>query len=232
MSISLAEIFDALVGDETVATQYAEFVLSYIKTGTCLDLACGTGMISAKLNAQLTMTGLDHDPDMLKQYHHANPDCETILGSLNDLSAIGSYDSIILFGDSLNYVLSLDEVKTLIQQVLEHLNPNGVFLFDMHTENRYTEFKEEYLEEGIVMNHPFQWTILSLEDQLINHHFAFYDNIGQVQTISFDQRVYPLENIISYLRLLNSSFDLYSDFNAGIHPDAEKYLFAVRKDHL
>jgi len=232
MSISIAEIFDALVEDQAVNQQYASFVLNYAKEGDCLDLACGTGSISRLLKSTFKMTGLDIDPHMLQQYAIKNPDCQTILGSMSDLSSLGAYDVIFLFGDSMNYILDFEEVKTVIQQVLHHLKPGGVFLFDIHTENRYEEFKEEYCEEGLVMNHPFQWTILSLPDQIINHHFAFYDALGHAETISFNQKVYPLNEILLYLESMNLQVDVYSDFILGIHPDKEKYHLAVRRSSV
>jgi len=166
---------------------------------------------------------------MLKQYSKRNPECETILGSMSDLGSLGSYDSIILFGDSLNYLLGLDEVNQVIREAYRHLNDNGFFFFDMHTENRHQEFTQEYLEEGIVMGHPFQWTILSLPEHMINHHFAFYDETGHAQTISFNQKVFQYEDVMSLLTQMHWSIDVYSDFEAGHHEDKEKYLFVLRK---
>jgi SAM-dependent methyltransferase len=232
MPISLAEVFDALVEDETVAEQYAQFVLNQIQSGSCLDLACGTGTISEKLKSHFKVTGLDIDPMMIKEYTKRNPECQTILGSMSDLNALGYFDVITLFGDSLNYVLDSDEVKSVLSQAVAHLNDNGVFLFDMHTENRLEEFKEEYLEEGIVCGHPFQWTILSMPDMIINHHFAFFDEKGIAETLTFDQRVYPIQFILDHLESLNTQVECYSDFVLGIHPDKEKYLFVVRRRSL
>ncbi len=229
MLISFAEIFDALVEDEAVSVQYADFVLNYVQKGTCLDLACGTGSISAQLKSNFKCTGLDIDPQMLIRYKKKNPDAQTILSSMSELDSLGSYDAILLFGDSLNYILDFDELKRIIRQALMHLNPEGVFFFDIHSENRYDEFLEEYCEEGIVLGHSFQWTILSLPDQIINHHFAFYDENGHAETISFNQKVYPLQDIISYLNQLEVDVDVFSDFNSGIHPEKEKYMFAVKR---
>jgi SAM-dependent methyltransferase len=232
MPISLAEVFDALVEDEAVANQYAQFVLNQAQKGSCLDLACGTGTVSEKLKPYFEITGLDLDPEMLKMYSKRNPECQTILGSMSDLKGLGYFDAILLFGDSLNYVLGLDELKSVLSEAVYHLKDKAVFLFDMHTENRYEEFKEEYLEEGIVCGHPFQWTILSMPDQIINHHFAFFDELGHAQTISFDQRVYPLKLILDHLESLDTSVEVYSDFIKGIHPDKEKYLFVVKRRSL
>lgn len=229
MPISLAEVFDALVEDESVSIRYASLVKSLVKKGKLLDLACGTGTISQQLKGDFDTTGLDLDEAMLIQFSKRNPGLKTILGSMTDLSALGYYDAIILFGDSLNYLLTHHDVKTTLCEAIAHLNDQGVFLFDMHTLARYDEFKEEYLEEGLVLDHPFQWTIQSLPDQIINHHFAFYDDAGHAQTISFDQRVYELESILSILDDCDVVYDIYSDFEPGIHPDKEKYLIAVRR---
>jgi len=229
MTISLAEVFDALVEDEVVSIRYASLVKSYLKHGSILDLACGTGTISEQLKADFEVTGLDIDQAMLIQYAKRNPELKVIHQSMTDLSNLGLYDGIILFGDSLNYLLSLDEVDKTLSEAINHLNNEGVFLFDMHNESRYEEFKDEYIEEGVVLNHPFQWTIQSLPDQLINHHFAFFDDQGHAQTLSFNQRVYSLETILERLNKHRVKIDLYSDFEPGIQIDKEKTLFAVRR---
>ena len=161
MTISLAEVFDALVEDEVVSIRYASLVKSYLKQGSILDLACGTGTISEQLKAEYEVTGLDIDQAMLIQYGKRNPELKTHHQSMTDLSNLGLYDGIVLFGDSLNYLLSLDEVEKTLSEAIDHLNNEGVFLFDMHNESRYEEFKDEYIEEGVVLNHPFQWTIQS-----------------------------------------------------------------------
>jgi hypothetical protein len=157
------------------------------------------------------------------------PCWNSIENAIRDLSHTSTYDAILLFGDSLNYLLTLDLVKKTLSEAVAHLSDHGVFLFDMHTPERYEEFKEEYCEEGLVLDHPFQWTIQSLPDQLINHHFAFYDESGHAQTISFDQRVYALKDITSILDDLPVVYDCYSDFVPGIHLGSEKTLIAVRR---
>jgi len=180
MPISLAEVFDALVEDESVSIRYADLVRSYIKEGTLLDLACGTGTISQQLKTEFTITGLDIDEAMLDQFRKRNPGLKTFQGSMTDLSQLNTYDVIILFGDSLNYLLTLEDVRKTLSEAIMHLSDQGVMLFDMHTPERYEEFKEEYCEEGLVLNHPFQWTIQSLPDQLINHHFVYLQSYWQL----------------------------------------------------
>jgi len=229
MPISLADVFDALVEDVDVAKRTAAFVLAQVQDGSLLDLACGTGTISEQLKDRFEITGLDLDEEMLKQFRKRNPGLKTVLGSMSDLSGLAQYDAIVLFGDSLNYLLTIEEVKKTLCEAIDHLKMGGVFFFDMHTPARYTEFLEEYCEEGVVVDTPFQWTIQSLPDELINHHFAFYDQDGHAQTLSFDQRVYPLSEIQAILDEHHAHYQIWSDFEPGIDPTKEKYLFAVRR---
>lgn len=227
--IELADFFDALVEDEAVAIAYADFVRSQAHGKTLLDLACGTGTISQQLKQDFTITGLDQDPAMLKRFNARNPGVLTILGSMEDLSKLPQYDIIFLFGDSLNYVLSEEGVKKTLSEAIKHLNPQGVFLFDLHTEDRYEEFKTEYIEEGIVLGKPFQWTIQSLPEGILNHHFAFFDEEGHAETLSFDQRVYSLSVITDILEEMQADYTVYNDTDVMQSASHEKYLVAVRR---
>jgi len=229
MPIELADLFDALVEDVEVAKRLADFVQAQIRKGTLLDLACGTGTVSEQLKGDFEVTGLDLDPAMLRQFQKRNPGLKTVLGSMTDLSGLKTYDAIILFGDSLNYLMALDAVEKTLCEAIDHLKPGGVFFFDMHTPARYAEFQEEYCEEGLVLDIPFQWTIQSLPEDVINHHFAFYDPEGHAETLSFDQRVYPLKEIQAILDRCHTTVTIWSDFEAGIDATKEKYLFAVRR---
>jgi len=64
---------------------------------------------------------------------------------------------------------------------------------------------------------------------VINHHFAFYDPEGHAETLSFNQRVYPLKEIQAILDRCHTTVTIWSDFEPGIDPTREKYLFAVRR---
>ena len=67
---ALASVYDAIMADIEYG-DWAEFILDYardvsLKPTTALDLACGTGALTAELQARgLTVTGLDASAEML-----------------------------------------------------------------------------------------------------------------------------------------------------------------------
>ena len=54
-------------------------------------------------------------------------------------------------------------------------------MFDMHNIKRLKEFEEQYIEEGIIDDIQYQWTIMSDYDDIINEHFTFYNKDGMIQ---------------------------------------------------
>ena len=230
MRVELADRLDELIGDPQATAQYAQYVLKHAQQGQLLELACGTGSLAQRLRAQFTVEGLDVDPAMIRQFQQKNPGCLTHTRSMTDLSGLGQYDVIVCFGDSLNYIVQDDEVKQVFHEVYTHLKPGGVFLVDAHTEARLTEFETEYLEEGYLGSTPYQWSIQTLPDDLLDHHVVFYDAKGAAQRIQIVQRVYPLDQLKQWLKPFAWAITVSSDFVEGVQPSAEKYLLACRKE--
>lgn len=231
MAIELAEVLDALIGDQEATQTYASFVLSQAQSGKLLELACGTGALASVLKSSFEVEGLDHDAAMLKQFSQKNPDCVTHHRSMTQLQGLGTYDVILCFGDSLNYLTDDHDVDELFKQVDGHLRPGGVFLFDLHTEARLEEFENEFIEEGMLGEVGYQWTIQTLPDQLIDHQLTFYDASGSFTRHQIIQRVYPLADIKTRLKRFNWSIRVFSDFNEGIDAQAEKYLLVCTKEN-
>ena len=97
----------------------------------------------------------------------------------------------------------------------------------MHTPERLNEFAEEYIEEGMLGNTPYQWTILSDEDR-IYQHFAFWTPQG----LREEHHVQTVFDPLAVCRLMEEAgFDveIMTDFTKpGIQP-GEKLFYAGRK---
>ncbi|MEI7668080.1 MAG: class I SAM-dependent methyltransferase, partial [Erysipelotrichaceae bacterium] len=186
--IELADVYDDLLQDLDAIDKYRKFIQRFINKGDFLELACGTGDLIKVLKLDYQIEGLDIDSNMLKKAMIKNPECRFYHQSMLNLDNTKQYDAIILFGDSINYLLEEKDLDYLFKQVKQHLNPSGIFMFDMHSEKRLIEFKEEYIEEGIIQSMPYQWSILSLDDSLIHHHFTFYLDNSKYDEKSVTQR--------------------------------------------
>lgn len=63
---------------------------------------------------------------------------------------------------------------------------------------RIEEFSDEYIEEGYVLDTPYQWTIQSdNENNCLYEHFAFYEEDGIIN-----------ENHIQYIHDVNKLTDI------------------------
>lgn len=230
MPVELADLLDELIGDPEATQAYADYVLKHARSGNLLELACGTGALANRLSPYFRVEGLDLDPAMIRHFQRCNPDCVTHIRSMTDLSGLGSYDVILCFGDSLNYLVDADDVQQLFQTVWDHLNPRGWFLLDAHSEARLKEFESEYIEEGYLGLIPYQWTIQTLSEDHLDHQLVFYEPNGAPQRVHIVQRVYALEDLKRWLKRFPWSITVSSDFEEGIDPQAEKVFLACRKE--
>ena len=107
---------------------------------TVLDLACGTGSLTAELARRgYEMIGADRSGDMLAQAAEKCRDLEGVIPpiflcqSMEKLDLYGTIDACVCCLDSVNYVTSPARLRRAFGRVHLFLNPGGVFLFDINT---------------------------------------------------------------------------------------------------
>ena len=149
---TLASFYDALTENvqyEARSAYISGFFSRYgVQHGsTVLDLACGTGSLTACLRELgYQMTGVDLSPDMLTLAKQKCPDCDFILCSMTEYIARQKFDACVSALDSVNHLCSMDEVKQCFSAVAASLKPNGMFVFDVNT---------KYKHNQILANHTF-----------------------------------------------------------------------------
>lgn len=228
---ALAAYYDALVEDEAATAEWVNFVKKHVQGQKLLEVACGSGEITLALAREgFMMSALDLSEEMLKQAQN-KADSERVdwrCGNMCDLSSWPLFDGILCFCDSLNYLLSRQEVSTFFAQAYAHLRPSGVLLFDMHSQDRLSEFQTEYDEAGTVCGVPYEWTVQA-QDDCLYHNFVFYDEAARVTLEQHIQRVYDPDWILGELRQLGLQVSVYTDFvQAGIQ-NGEKYFYVAVK---
>ena len=112
-----------------------------------LDLCCGTGSATLALaEAGYRMCGVDGSRSMLKQAraktrgaHKRAEKTKFYEGLLpkfrssKGLTQRERFDFVVSYYDSLNYLLTEEELGTAFLEVCEALRPGGMFVFDMNT---------------------------------------------------------------------------------------------------
>jgi SAM-dependent methyltransferase len=107
-----------------------------IPRSTCLDVACGTGTISAILQRLgFTVIGVDSSREMLRVAKAKCPKATFYRTDIRDFSLPGSNKPVLAvsFYDSLNYLLSDRDLLRAFRMVNNNLDSRGIFLFDINT---------------------------------------------------------------------------------------------------
>ena len=142
----LAGCYDELTTDVRYSrwADYIEkhFARSALPIHTVLDLACGTGSLTAELMGRgYEMICADRSAEMLSV---AAEKCRDLVGeppvflcqSMEKLDLYGTVDACVCCLDSVNYVTSPRKLKKAFQRVHLFLMPGGLFLFDINTPDK------------------------------------------------------------------------------------------------
>ncbi|MBI9043410.1 MAG: class I SAM-dependent methyltransferase [Anaerolineaceae bacterium] len=109
-----------------------------IPIGSLLDIACGEGTFALKLaQDHWTVTGIDLSPEMINIAKEKNADHDIKLQfmemNMSTLEFSNEFDVVTCWYDSLNYLLSRQELEQTFQSVFRSLKSKGIFIFDMNT---------------------------------------------------------------------------------------------------
>lgn len=137
----------AEIYDQTGQSRFGLRMLTYIRKilqthqwqgGRVLDLACGTGAVALRLAREgYEVLGVDCSEAMLRQARGKSAGVKNapvwLQQDMRALALNRQVDLVTCFYDSLNYILSLAEMKQVFLGVREALVPGGLFLFDLNT---------------------------------------------------------------------------------------------------
>lgn len=139
----LASIYDFVMRHVDYPA-WGNYVASLLRRHECepgrlLDLACGTGNASFALAAAgYRLTGYDASEEMVRvareKASRQQRDLRFGVRDLRDLSGVGEHGAAVCLYDSLNYLLTLEEVGEALTQVHAVLPEGAVFIFDICTE--------------------------------------------------------------------------------------------------
>jgi SAM-dependent methyltransferase len=103
-----------------------------------LDLCCGTGQLARILSERgYRITGIDGSAEMLRFARENAPDVQFILDDARSFKVPGLYDAVISVFDSLNHIMTIEELTSVFRSVYAALKADGLFLFDLNLEAGY-----------------------------------------------------------------------------------------------
>lgn len=254
---AIAHVYDKL-NAEINYTAWADFVEDsfdqYMQARPCLvlDLACGTGSMALELAARgYDMIGVDGSADMLSEaFERALERGVNVLWLEQDMRTFelyGTVGAVTCCLDSLNYLLSGEDLSACFSTVHNYLDPDGLFLFDMNTPYKFRHvyannayiLEDELIygegedEERVPVFCGWQNTYhedsgicdfdLSLFEALPDGSYRREDEHQQ-------ERCYTMDEIRT--RLSDAGFEflgVWSDYNRSpINEQTERWYFAAR----
>lgn len=100
------------------------------KSGTLLDVGCGTGEHLKYLSSNFDCTGLDINRRMIQIAKSKVPDAEFKVANMIDFKFRSKFDVIICLFSSIGYVQSFHNLVKTIENLFRHLNDTGLVLVE------------------------------------------------------------------------------------------------------
>ncbi|WNB93455.1 class I SAM-dependent methyltransferase [Bacillus sp. NEB1478] len=239
-----AYLYDQLMED----APYSKW-LSFIKSASknyclnakrLLDVGCGTGSLSVLLGKEgYEVTGVDLSADMLtvakEKADNENVALSLFQQDMRELEGLGQFDIITILCDSLNYILTEEDVKKVFDSANQHLRPEGLLLFDVHSIHKihHIFMGNTFGSNDDHLSYIWQCYEGELENS-VEHDLSFfiqsgdcYERYDELHT----QRTFAVEKYTAWLEECNFQvLSITGDFkDEALANDAERILFAAQK---
>ncbi len=187
------------------------------KPGLTLDLACGTGSLTVRLAERgIDVYGLDASPEMLsiaqRKASAAGHPLFFICQKMQEMDLAGKVDTVICILDSINHLISPEDVLRTFRQVSRFLNPGGFFLFDVNTLYKHCFVLKDHTYVYDLEDIYCVWQNINARGKgRIGISLDFFERRGSVYIRSserFYERAYPIKALLAMLK------------SAGIQPAA------------
>lgn len=244
---SLAPYYDELMAAVPYQgwVEYVELLLSLEdhQARRVLDCACGTGNVSFLLEAQgYEVTGVDLSQAMIQvalakaQTRHSG--VRFLQRDLAALDLAERFDTATCLYDSLNYVLEAEHLQAVFVAIARHLEPGGIFIFDMNSEYSFEAdlFSQQSRDARKALQYDWR---------------AEFDAVTRICTVSMDfrkrlpdgsiclfhevhqEKAYRLDDVKQYLRGAGLKplrvFDAYT-LNRP-YAQSERWYFVAQRKH-
>ena len=220
----LAKSYDRLTNDVDYAA-VVDFYFEILKREglsprTAVDLACGTGSVTALLAEKgLRTVGVDMSEDMLTQAQQKVQDMAQppvfVCQQLQELRLPRGVDLAVCALDSLDYITAPKDCEQAIRRIYRVLNPGGCFIFDVNTPEKLRAMDGQvFLDEDEDVYCVWRGEF----DEATNicaYGMDVFQRQGDVWVRSFEEHeeyAYSAEQLTAYLRAAGfTSIRVYAD---------------------
>lgn len=239
-----AYVYDRLMQDVDyeVWTDYIESIIknNIKKTSKILELACGTGNVTIPLAKKgYDVVGVDISEDMLmiakNKSVENNLNIFFIQQNMIDLELEQKFDCVLSMCDGINYIIDMDDLLQVFQNVYDVLEDEGIFIFDISSAYKIKNILGNNMFGENLGDICYLWEnyfneeskILEMDLTIFIQHGKYYKKEEEIHT----QRAYKADEIIKLLNKLDfKDIKTYDGFTFDIHrSDSERIFFTAKK---
>ena len=173
---SFAQVYDLFM-DNVPYEEWCEYIKDIlsqygINDGLLLDLGCGTGkMCRIMSGCGYDLIGVDNSPEMLEIARGHSEDNTLYLNQdMREFELYGTVRAVYCACDSVNYILSEEELIQVFKLVNNYLDPRGLFIFDFNPEYKYRELLADNTFAENREDSSFIWENYYDEEEEINEY--------------------------------------------------------------
>lgn len=242
---SFAAVYDLFM-DDVPYGDWCEYIVELlndyeIEDGLILDLGCGTGSLTERLAQNgFDMIGVDNSPDMLEiardKQEKAGTDILYLLQDMRSFELYGTVKAVISVCDSMNYIMSEEDLKQVFKLVNNYLDPHGIFVFDLNTVYKYQELMGDQTIAENREESSFIWENNYYEEEMVNEYdlTLFIKEEHQVYRKYVEthyQKAYELERVKELLEEAGMEFlEAYSAFTREAPKDESERIYVVARE--
>lgn len=213
-------------------TNWLYFIEPYLKKeSTILDLACGSGTLAILLKLKgYNVEGLDLSSSIIDvakekaKIHHLN--IPFYVDDMTSFKINKKYDVITCFFDSVNFLKDKYYLDKLFENVYNHLNDNGLFIFDVFSNNLLNEYKNHKLKIK-EKTHKIIWKSKKVNSSILKHNILIKEG-------SLKQKEQYYEYYYSLDDLKNNKFKeilISGDFKSSYNTNDERIILVYKKNN-
>lgn len=238
-----AKIYDDLINEDINYDKMIDRIIEVctkhkVNFNNYLDIACGTGNVTVRVAKYFKeIYAVDLSEDMLREAYEKLRENKIkgkiIRQNMSQLCLNKKFDLITSVLDSTNYIIDEEDLLSYFTGVKEHLNDNGLFIFDINSYYKLSEVLGNniytYSEDEIF----YSWENV-FEDGLLSMFLTFFVKKGELYERFEEEhleRAYKedfLEEILQKAGLkLVGKYDGYS--KKEVEANSERIVYIVTK---
>lgn len=239
-----AHIYDRLINSDINYEKWAEIMIKIcekykVNKKNYLDLACGTGNMTNLIGKSFINTwAIDLSEEMLSEAEEKlrknGIKAKFVCQNICNFNLNRKFNLITCCLDSTNYILAKEELLNYFKCTYEHLEDDGIFIFDI---NSYYKLKEilgnntyNYDDDDVI----YIWENV-FSDDIVDMYLTFFIKEGELYR-RFDEehseRAYSEETIEELLNEVGLEvLEKLNNYEGNdIKEDSERIVYVVRKN--